>query len=126
MSVIIPIFVIGLFWALPTYVTGRLGKRLGLRNAWMYGFFLSWLGFGVLAMRAPRAAIRQTERSLADGSAVAAMDKFAPAFQRLLGTEQASQRRCPECAEVVQEAAKVCKHCGHRLDTPSTAGLAEG
>lgn len=26
-------------------------------------------------------------------------------------------RRCPECAEMVRAAARVCKHCGHRLDT---------
>lgn len=24
--------------------------------------------------------------------------------------------RCPECAEEVRAEAKVCKHCGHRLD----------
>jgi hypothetical protein len=25
-------------------------------------------------------------------------------------------RRCPDCAETVQPAARVCKHCGHRFD----------
>lgn len=25
-------------------------------------------------------------------------------------------RRCPECAETILAAARVCKHCGHRLD----------
>ncbi|MGR3823859.1 MAG: zinc ribbon domain-containing protein [Salipiger marinus] len=24
-------------------------------------------------------------------------------------------KRCPECAEEILKAAKVCKHCGHRL-----------
>lgn len=28
-------------------------------------------------------------------------------------------RPCPMCAERIQRAAIVCKHCGHRFDSPS-------
>ncbi len=31
--------------------------------------------------------------------------------------------RCPECAETILAAARVCKHCGHRLE-PTTIGTA--
>lgn len=30
-------------------------------------------------------------------------------------TEATSQKRCPECAEVVQALAKVCKHCSFKF-----------
>jgi 4-amino-4-deoxy-L-arabinose transferase-like glycosyltransferase len=32
--------------------------------------------------------------------------------------ETTGTRRCPECAEFVQEAARVCRFCGHRLAPP--------
>lgn len=28
-------------------------------------------------------------------------------------------RACPDCAETVKAAAKVCRHCGHRFDRPT-------
>jgi hypothetical protein len=30
------------------------------------------------------------------------------------------QKHCPDCAERVQAAAKVCKHCGYRFDSTDT------
>lgn len=47
-------------------------------------------------------------------------------LSRAPGTGQpgpATHRRCPQCAEFIQPAAKVCKHCGAAVD-PS-AYLAE-
>jgi hypothetical protein len=29
---------------------------------------------------------------------------------------EADERACPECAETIKTAAKVCRHCGYRLD----------
>lgn len=29
----------------------------------------------------------------------------------------AETKACPDCAEQVQTAAKVCRHCGHRFGT---------
>jgi hypothetical protein len=33
------------------------------------------------------------------------------------------QKRCPECAEKVQVAALICRHCGHRFETAHNAAL---
>lgn len=39
---------------------------------------------------------------------------------------QADEKTCPDCAETVKAAAKVCRYCGHRFDEPnlSTANQA--
>lgn len=33
---------------------------------------------------------------------------------------QEAYKPCPECAEHVKRAARVCKHCGNRLETATT------
>jgi len=35
--------------------------------------------------------------------------------------ESAAQRRCPDCAELIQAQARVCKHCGLKLTAPTEA-----
>jgi hypothetical protein len=32
-------------------------------------------------------------------------------------------KACPECAETVLEAARICKHCRYRFDAPPSAGV---
>jgi Uncharacterised protein family UPF0547 len=41
------------------------------------------------------------------------------AFYIWVGTWE-SGKSCPECAETVRPAAKVCKHCGHAFGDPGT------
>lgn len=36
----------------------------------------------------------------------------------LFSRHQRSRRRCPECAEVVKSAARVCRYCGYRFHPP--------
>jgi hypothetical protein len=38
--------------------------------------------------------------------------------------EPTHDRPCPECAEPIKAAARVCRFCGHRLDAPAAAGPA--
>ncbi len=35
------------------------------------------------------------------------------------------EKVCPECAETIKAAAKVCKHCGHRLPAPTSDPVLE-
>lgn len=37
----------------------------------------------------------------------------------------ADEKACPDCAETIKSAAKVCKHCGHRLDQQQAQSAAE-
>jgi uncharacterized protein UPF0547 len=34
--------------------------------------------------------------------------------------EQEATTRCPECAETILAAARICKHCGHRLEAAAS------
>jgi hypothetical protein len=37
--------------------------------------------------------------------------------------EQEATTRCPECAETILAAARVCKHCGHRLEPAASEAI---
>ncbi|MCZ6860890.1 MAG: zinc ribbon domain-containing protein [Alphaproteobacteria bacterium] len=37
--------------------------------------------------------------------------------------DQSRSKTCPQCAETVKQAAKVCRHCGYQFPTgPATSG----
>jgi predicted RNA-binding Zn-ribbon protein involved in translation (DUF1610 family) len=47
--------------------------------------------------------------------------RAAPPAVEGLGAVQAQTKKCPDCAETILGAAKVCKHCGYRFAaSPST------
>jgi hypothetical protein len=40
-----------------------------------------------------------------------------------VGAPRAASKHCPDCAEEVLAAARVCKHCRYRFDEPGDAAL---
>jgi hypothetical protein len=58
------------------------------------------------------------ERCAAD--ARAGLRTLTP-LERLMGIGglSRSKKTCPECAEQVQKAARVCRFCGHRFEPPA-------
>lgn len=43
-------------------------------------------------------------------------------LQRLFFRQAPATRRCPDCAETIQAAARVCRYCGRRFDSPTADG----
>ena len=87
--------IIAVVWIAPIVVATKLGdtKR---RKGWWYGILLGWLGVLILALQPARPPLE------------------TPAFR---GDRRADQplKKCPDCAELVQPDARVCKHCGYRF-----------
>lgn len=102
---------IALFWALPIYLAKRIGTRRGRRYTWILGLVLSWLGVLIVALLLSRAT---------DSSAVAGLDELddsgaaeGPASGEF-GVR--AMRPCPECRQEIRAEARICRHCGHRID----------
>lgn len=56
-----------------------------------------------------------------------AVDSRAPRAVQLGAAPSGYQKECPDCAETILAAAKVCKHCGYRFAPSSTdAAVAKG
>jgi hypothetical protein len=79
----------------PVVIANEIGKSKH-RNGLAYGLLLGWLG--VLILLVLPAAQAATPLSL---------NSAPPPGKKL----------CPECAELVQAAARVCKHCGYRFNS---------
>jgi hypothetical protein len=86
---------IGLLWVWPTIAAARIGMEKQRENPWLWGLALGWIGVLILVNAPkPRPVV------IAPFSGPAAPPTTRP---------------CPMCAEAVQRAAKVCRHCGHQF-----------
>jgi threonine/homoserine efflux transporter RhtA len=88
------------FWVAPIVVAKKLGERKGRESAWVWGLLIGWLGVIVVALLSDK-----TEQDISN----------APVWAQA-GQVVAALKRCPECAEQVQPAARVCRYCRHNFD----------
>jgi len=94
---------IWLLLALPlSILVGFAGRRKG--GSFLAAFVVSLLlspliGALVVALHSPRTEVLEA-RAIKKGKA----------------------RRCPECKELIQPDARICKHCGHKLGDNPSAG----
>lgn len=106
--VLIPLLV----WFSAIFVAQSIGKSKGKNNSWLWGLFLSWVGVLIVALQ----SAPPTETPV-----MPAPIPVAPASLPGIGQEQATLKKCPDCAESVQGAAKVCRFCGYRFE-PQLSG----
>lgn len=88
------VFVV-LFWVIPVVVCKDQAEKKGKpTGGWIaLGICLGWIG-ALIAVLAPAATSEQ---------------------RATVGLASGTHRRCPFCAEAIQRAAIVCKHCGRDL-----------
>ena len=109
MSVLV---IIVLAWIVPIFVAQAIGKGKGHKTSWLWGLFLGWVGVLVVALQpsppAPSGVV----------PAPVGIQPFAPNPTQ---TASPDIKKCPDCAELVQADAKICRFCGFRFDqSPET------
>jgi hypothetical protein len=110
-------------WLIGAAVCGFLGALVAERTGstpWLGGILGFFIGpVGVLV-----AALLPAERGTADattggGAAAWAMPSTDPSRSGssadVAPAAEATLKTCPECAEQIQAAARVCRFCGHRF-----------
>jgi hypothetical protein len=104
--------IVGTLWIAPILLTRKMGRVFKYNNAWLWGLFLGWIGVFVLLARAGG---RMTNRA---GLEKMFGKETYEMVDRVVEPFAGARKTCPDCAEPVQEAANVCKHCGHRFEVP--------
>jgi hypothetical protein len=89
-----------LFWVAPIVVAKNVGDRKGRGHAWVWGALIGWIGVIVVALQSD-----QTGHEIA-----------ASPLPRQAAPVLSALKTCPQCAEQVQMAARVCRYCRHAFD----------
>jgi hypothetical protein len=115
MSLIVLLFLIGVFWVAPILICRWFGKMLESPNAWLWGLFLGWIGVMILTFKVPWKMGRAFMKETGFKPTISGATQEVSALRaRALG-EVKDGKTCPACAETVQAAATVCRFCGHQF-----------
>ena len=115
MSLIVLLFLIGVFWVAPIMICRYFGRVMESPNAWLWGLFLGWLGVGILLIKMPWKMGRAVMKETGIKPTISGLTQETSALRaRALG-EVKDGKICPACAETVQAAATVCRFCGHQF-----------
>ena len=119
------IFLLLVLWVAPILACRWCGKLFNDRNAWLWGLFLGWLGFFILAcVKYPFRSVKDFKKAAGEvGLATdlrGGMRQGASVLKRATG-EIDGGKKCPNCAETVQSEAMVRRYCGHNFERVASA-----
>lgn len=105
---------IGSALALLGFGVARFARAMGEESFW------PWFWFGCVASVVAVIVIvtrASSRRKVAAGATPASVSGSLAGASMPTGQPRATGKRCPDCAEGVQAAARVCKHCGYRFSS---------
>lgn len=111
MNGVMLIILIPVFWIAPIFVARAIGKGKGKESSWVWGLLLGWLGVLIVALQSrPQAPVIIRPASPTPMTRAAAVPTVTPV------------KLCPQCAEHVQSAARICRYCGYNFESSVEAG----
>jgi hypothetical protein len=114
-GLIVFFLVVGVLWVAPILLARKMARTFALSSTtWLWALFLGWIGVLVVMAKGTRQMTTREgiEKMYNRPEAGEAVDTA----KQMLAHFQEPKKACPDCAEKVSDAAKVCSHCGHRFE----------